>query len=189
MFESGNFKENSVYNVAEQFTKSSMAGLEALKTVINASFDGVGKLAALNLHTARAVAARNAENFNALCEVRDLAGLKALQHPMAVSALSQSVAYSRRTYQICSETSNSMVSVFGGQLSQVSGGVVSAIDRGRKNAPPVFDFAVSSGKMLLAMARTAYANAGQLALPAAKGAPVTEITASKPVAKLLKKTA
>lgn len=43
--------------------------------------------------------------------------------------------------------------------------------------------------MLLAMARTAYANAGQLALPAAKGAPVTEITASKPVAKLLKKTA
>ncbi|HRF71904.1 MAG TPA: phasin family protein [Accumulibacter sp.] len=174
-----------MYNVAEQFTKSSMAGLETLKTAINASFDGVGKLAALNLHTARAVAARNAENFKSLSAVRDLAGLKALQQPMAISAVSQSVAYSRRTYQICSETSNTMVGLFGSQLSQASGGLVAVVDKGRKSAPPVFDFAKASGKMLMAMARTAYANAGQLTAPVTADTPAT----AAPVARLLEKTA
>lgn len=181
MFKVRNFEENTVYNVAEQFTKSSLAGLEALKTAINVSFDGAGKLAALNLHTARAVAARNTENFKALAAVKDMAGLKALQQPLAISAVSQSVAYSRRTYQICSETSNGMTQVLGSQVSHATGGLVAAVDKRRKNAPPVLDFAKAGGKLMMAMARSTFANVGQLAAPAAATA--------APAVKLLEKQA
>jgi phasin family protein len=116
VFRFRNFKESIVYNVAEQFTSKSQVGLEAWKSVVNASLDGMGKLAALNLHTARAVAKQGAENFKALSEVRDMAGLKALQQPMAVAAVSQSVAYSRRAYHISNESSSAVVQVLGGQL-------------------------------------------------------------------------
>ncbi|WP_313950191.1 phasin family protein [Accumulibacter sp.] len=172
-----------MYNLAEQFTKTNMAGLEALKSVVNASFDGMGKLAALNLHTARAVAARNAESFKALAGVKDLAGLKALQHPMAISAVSQSVAYSRRAYQICNESSSAVTQVFGSQLSQAGRGAVGALAEGKKKASPVLDLATGSGKMLMAMARSAYANVGQLTAPVTEKAPTTAVTVGKPVKK------
>lgn len=178
-----------MYNLAEQFTKTNMAALEALKSAVNASFDGAGKLAALNLHTARAVAARNADNFKALSGVKDLAGLKALQQPMAVSAVSQSVAYSRRAYQICSESQRAVTNVFGSSLSQASRGAVGALAEGKKKASPVVDLAVGSSKMLLAMARVAYANAGRLAMPVTEASSEGAVSGDKPAVKLIKKTA
>lgn len=177
-----NFKESIVYNVAEQFTSRSKAGLDVWKSVVNASFDGVGKLAALNLHTARAVAKQGAENVKALSDVRDMAGLKALQQPMAVAAVSQSVAFSRRAYHISNETSSAVVQVLGSQLSQAGRGAVGALQEAKKNTPPGVDFAVSSGKQMVTTVTSMLANLAQFTKPA------TEVSA-KPAAKMIAKTA
>ncbi|NMQ27249.1 phasin family protein [Candidatus Accumulibacter phosphatis] len=177
-----NFKESTVYNVAEQFTSKSQVGLEAWKSVVNASLDGMGKLAALNLHTARAVAKQGAENFKALSEVRDMDGLKALQQPMAVAAVSQSVAFSRRAYHISNETSSAVVQVLGGQLSQAGRGAVGFLQEAKKNTPPGVDFAVSSGKAMLSTVNSMLANLAQIAKPA------TEVSA-EPAVKMIAKTA
>lgn len=176
------FKESTVYNVAQQFTTKSKAGLDAWKSVVNASFDGIGKLAALNLHTARAVAKQGAENFKALSDVRDMEGLKALQKPMAIAAVSQSVAFSRRAYHISNESSSAVVQVLGSQLSQAGRGAVGAFQEAKKNTPPGLDFAVSSGKALLSSATSMFANLTQVAKPA------TEVSA-KPAVKMIAKTA
>ena len=182
VFRFRNFKESIVYNVAEQFTSKSQVGLEAWKSVVNASLDGMGKLAALNLHTARAVAKQGAENFKALSEVRDMAGLKALQQPMAVAAVSQSVAYSRRAYHISNESSSAVVQVLGGQLSQAGRGAVGVLQEARKNTPPGVDLAVSSGKAMLSTVNSMLANLAQIAKPA------TEASA-EPAVKMIAKTA
>jgi phasin family protein len=171
-----------VFNVAEQFTSKSQVGLEAWKSVVNASFDGMGKLAALNLHTARAVAKQGAENFKALSEVRDMAGLKALQKPMAIAAVSQSVAFSRRAYHISNESSSAVVQILGSQLSQAGRGVVGVLQEAKKNTPPGVDFAVSSGKTMLSSVASMLANLAQFTKPA------SEVSA-EPVVKLIAKTA
>ena len=171
-----------MYNVAEQFTSKSQVGLEAWKSVVNASFDGMGKLAALNLHTARAVAKQGAENFKALSEVRDMAGLKALQKPMAIAAVSQSVAYSRRAYHISNEASSAVVEVLGGQLSQAGRGAVGVLQEAKKNTPPGVDFAVSSGKAMVTSLTSMLANLAQFTKP------VTAVTA-EPAVKMIAKAA
>ncbi len=169
-----------MYKLTEQFTSKSQVGLEAWKSVVNASFDGMGKLAALNLHTARAVAKQGAENFKALSEVRDVAGLKALQKPMAIAAVSQSVAYSRRVYHISNDSSSAVVQVMGSQLSQAGRGAVGVLQAAKENAPPGVTFAMSSGK---AMVSSLTSMLGKLSQIAKAPAPVSATPAVKMIAK------
>jgi len=171
-----------VYKVTEQFTSKSQVALEAWKSVVNASFDGMGKLAALNLHTARAVAKQGAENFKALSEVRDMAGLKALQKPMAIAAVSQSVAFSRRAYHISNESSSAVVQVLGSQLSQAGRGAVGVLQEAKKHTPPGVTFAVSSGKAMVSSLTSALGKMGQIAKPAAA-------VSATPAVKMIAKTA
>lgn len=171
-----------MYNLAEQFTNTGKGGLEAWKSLVNASFDGMGKLAALNLHTARAVTKQGAENFKALSDVRDMASLKALQKPMAIAAVSQSVAYSRRAYHISNESSSALVEVLGSQLSKAGRGAVGVVQQAKKNAPPALGFAVSTGKELLS---TLTSTLGHLT----QGSKQVSADSAKPAVKLLEKTA
>ncbi|MEF8767602.1 MAG: phasin family protein [Candidatus Accumulibacter phosphatis] len=138
-----------MYNPIEKFT--SVAGLEALRTVVNTSLDCVGQLAALNLQTARAVAERTSENLRALTAVRDLPDLLALRQPMAMAAVDQSMSYSRRAYEICSESSNALLQVFDSQVNGLSGGLMAALDKGWKTVSPVFDSTLATAKSLLSM--------------------------------------
>lgn len=171
-----------MYKLAEQFATRSKAGLEVWKSVVNATFDGAGKLAALNLHSARAVAKQGAENLKALSDVRDLAALKTLQQPMAIAAVSQSVAYARRFYHISNDSSAAMVEVFGRQLSQAGRGAVDVIQEAKKNAPPALGFAVSTGKTLIATSTSMLGNLTRVATQA--GQP-----SAQPAAKMLAKPA
>jgi phasin family protein len=79
--------------------------------ILCTSLDGVSRLAGLSVQTARAFAGRGARNLAALSEVRDLHGLAAVQTPMVLAAVDQSLAYSRRAYEICSESSLALVKV------------------------------------------------------------------------------
>lgn len=136
-----------MYNPIEKFT--SVTTFDALMTVVNTALDGVGQLAALNLQTARAVAERGHENLNALSAVRDLSGLLALRQPIAMAAVEQSIAYSRRVYEIWNESSNVFVNVYEGQVGGLGRGLVKTLAKGRQNLSPVVDFAVGTVKSLL----------------------------------------
>ncbi len=139
-----------MYNPIEKFT--SAATFDALMTAVNTALDGIGQLAALNLQTARAVAERGHENLNALAEVRDLSGLLALRQPMAMAAVEQSIAYSRRVYEIYNESSNAFVDVYEGQVGGLGRGLVETLAKSRQKLSPVVDFAVGTAKSLLSKA-------------------------------------
>lgn len=141
-------------NVTENFAGASELGLEAFTTMINVSLDGVSQLAALNLQTARAFVKSGAENIKALSAVRDVHDLTALQQPVMAMAVEQSMVYSRRAYEICSESSTAMVRVFEGQVSEIGDGVTSLFEQSRRNTPsmfaPVADFVANVAKSALA---------------------------------------
>ncbi len=141
-------------NVTEKFAGARELGLETFTTMMNASLDGISQLAALNLQTARAFVKNGAENIKALSSVRDMHDSAALQQPVMTMAVEQSLVYSRRAHEICSESSNAMVRVFEGQVSEVGGGVASLSEQGRRNAlpvfAPVFDLVADAAKSALA---------------------------------------
>ena len=103
-------------------------------------------------------------------------------YKMAVAAVSQSVAFSRRACHISNETSSAVVQVLGGQLSQAGRGAVGFLQEAKKNTPPGVDFAVSSGKAMLSTVNSMLANLAQIAKPA------TEVSA-EPAVKMIAKTA
>ena len=139
-----------MYNPIEKFTSATT--FDALMTVVNTALDCVGQLAALNLQTARAIAERGHENLNTLSSVRDLSDLLALRQPMAMAAVEQSIAYSRRVYEICNESSNVFANVYEGQVGGLGRGLVETLAKGRQNLSPVVDFAVGTAKSLLSKA-------------------------------------
>lgn len=155
--------------LTEKLTSAGQTGLNDLKTIVNTSLDGLGRLATLNVETARAFAERSAENFAALANVRDLQGLVAVQKPAIIAAAEQSLAYSRRIYEIYSESSGTVAQIVEGQFGGVGRDLVAGIDNRWKSISPTCQSAVASVKSLLA-------TAGQFVRPATE-APATVIPA------------
>lgn len=106
-----------MFNFPERFTSADTLALETLRIVLCTSLDGVSRLAGLSVQTARAFAGRGARNLAVLSEVRDLHGLAAVQTPMVMAAVEQSLAYSRRAYEICGESSNALGKVLDTQAT------------------------------------------------------------------------
>ncbi|MCU0811426.1 MAG: phasin family protein, partial [Thiobacillaceae bacterium] len=123
--------EDPMFSFPERPTSAERVGLEALRTILSTSLDGVGRLTGLSVQTARTFAARAARNLNALSDARDLQGLAAVQTPMVMTAVDQSLAYSRRAFEICSESSNALLKVLEGQLGDFAGGLTAVLGRGR----------------------------------------------------------
>lgn len=171
-----------MFKLAEKFISANRTGLEAFRTIVNTSLDGIGQLATLNLQTARAFVESGAGNLAALSEVRDLEGLMALRQPAATAAAEQSFAYSRRAYEIYSESSSKIVQVFDQQLAGIGGGLAEAVQKGGRSVSPAVDFAVSTARSLMAMASRTCASARQ---------PVADVavTGGAQTVKLIEKTA
>ena len=132
-------REDPMFSFPERCISAERVGLDALRTVLSISLDGVGRLAGLSVQTARAFAARGARNLAALSEARDLRGLAAVQTPLVMTAVDQSLAYSRRAFEICRESSNALLKVLEGQLGDFAGGLTVAPDKGRQGVAPVVD--------------------------------------------------
>lgn len=138
--------------LTEKLTSASQTGLNDLRTIVNTSLDGIGQLAALNVETARAFAERNAENLAALAQARDLQGLLAVQKPAIIAAAEQSLAYSRRIYQIYSESSTTVTQIVEGQFGGIGRGLVTGLDQRWKAVSPNLQSAVANVKSLFAKA-------------------------------------
>lgn len=148
-------------NLLEKSNRANRSALEAVKTIVNASLEGIGELTALNLQTLRAITERSVENLGTLSEVRDLQGLVAMHKPLAVSAVEESIAYSRRVYEVCSESSTTVLRVVEGQIGELGGAWVAVFEKTRKQVPPVVKLVVAGAKSLLSMASQATDQVGR----------------------------
>lgn len=154
-----------MFKLTEKIANTSNTSVEAIKGVANASLDGIGQLATLNLQTARGAIENNVEAINALLAVRDLEGLKAMRMPVANAALEQSMAYYRRIYEIYNESANAVVQIVEGQINVAKGDISSAVNTLWEQRPASFDSAVDGVKSL---ARSIFDKWQQVAIPAVK---------------------
>ncbi len=151
--------------LTEQMTNSANTGVEAIKGIANASFDGIGQLTVLNLQTARSAIESNAETIAALFAVRSIDDFKALQMPVANAALEQSLNYHRRAYEIYNESASAVVQIVEGQVNVAKGEIVSTVSQVWQKRPATFDSTAESVKSLV---RSIFDKWQQVAVPAVK---------------------
>lgn len=155
-------------NIAEKIANAGTTNVETLKGIANASFDGIGQWASLNVQTARAAIESNVETFNALMEVRNLDGFRALQKPVTDAALEQSMAYYRRAYEIYTESSNAIVQIVESQFNETKSEVSTTLNKLWEQRPAAFDGVTEGCKSLLTLAQSIFGQWQQLAVPAVK---------------------
>lgn len=141
----------------EDVVAAGKAGSETLMAVVNTTFAGVERLAALNLNTARNVLEIGAKNAKSALAVKDPKELVSLQASLAQPTLEGVISYGRSVYEIIGDTSGELVKMFDAQLADLNKSVTSAIDKASKSAPAGTEAAFGAVKQALAAANSAYA--------------------------------
>lgn len=145
-----------MYNVSKQLTSANKAGVETFVTMANATFAGAERLAALNLNAARTFLEDSAVNTRALLAVKDVQALVSLQKSLAQPHSEKATAYSRRVYEIATQTQEALSQVVEGQVSELNKSANLALDKAIKTAPVGSDLAVNAIRSALSAANSAY---------------------------------
>ena len=145
-----------MYNVAEQISTTNKAGVDTFMTLASATFAGAERLAALNLNAARNFIENGSANTRALLAVKDVEALVTLQKSLAQPDAEKAATYTRRVYEIATQTQEELSKVVEGQFSEINKNVASVLDKAAKNAPAGSDVAVAAVKSAIAAANSAY---------------------------------
>ena len=145
-----------MYNLPEQLSSASKAGVETLVNMANTAFGGAERLAALNLNAARTLMEDGATRTRVLCGVEDLQGLVSLQSNLAQPGLEKAAVYSRSVYQIAADTQEALSDVVEGQVSEFSRSASEALDSAVKTAPGGSDLAFNAIRSSISAANSAY---------------------------------
>jgi phasin family protein len=149
-------QETTMYKVSEQISKTNKAGVETFMTIANTTFAGAERLAALNLNAARNFIEDSAANTRALLAVKDLEALVSLQKSLAQPDSGKATDYTRRVYEIATQTQEALSQVVEAQVSELNKNLGLALDEAVKTAPAGSDLAVNALRSAISAANSAY---------------------------------
>jgi phasin family protein len=145
-----------MYVTPEQVSASGKAGVESLVGLANAQFAAYERLWALNLSITKTVFEDSINYTRAVMGAKDVQEVVNLSAAAAQPALEKAMAYSRKVYEVSSQTQGEMTKVFEAQAAEINRNMTSMLDKLAKNAPAGSDVAVAAVKSCLAAANTAY---------------------------------
>jgi len=145
-----------MYNVSEQLANTHKAGVETFMTIANATFAGAERLAALNLNAARTIMEDSAAKTRALLAVKDVEALVSLQKSLAHPDSESLSTYSRRVYEIASQTQEALSLLADIQISELNKNLGLALDKAVETAPAGSDVAVNALRSAISAANSAY---------------------------------
>ncbi len=118
-----------MHQVSQQFSSANKAGVDVFETFAGAAFAGIERLAALNLNTARTLLEQGAANSRALLAAKDAEALLAVQTRLAQADSRKAAEYSRRVYEIASQTRDSVSKLVGSQVLELNQSFGEALDQ------------------------------------------------------------
>lgn len=145
-----------MYTVSEQISSSNKAGVASFVTLANATFAGAERLAALNLNAARNFIEDSAASTRALLAVKDVEALVSLQKSMAQPDTEKAADYTRRVYEIATQTQEALSHVVEAQVAELNKNLGLALDEAVKTAPAGSDLAVNALRSAISAANSAY---------------------------------
>lgn len=167
--------------VSEQISSTNKAGVETFMTIANATFAGAERLAALNLNAARSFIEDSASNTRALLAVKDVEALVSLQKSLAQPDAEKATEYSRRVYEIATQTQEALTQLVEAQLSELNKNLNLALDEAVKTAPAGSDLAVNALRSAISAANSAYDSMSKAAKQATEIAEANLAAASSAV--------
>lgn len=147
----------------EQLLAAHKANVETFFGLTTKAFEGLEKLAELNLQVARATLAEVAETTQAALSVKDAQELIALQTSLMQPAAEKAAAYGRHLYDIAVGTNAEVGKVAEATIAETQKQVLSVVDNAVKNAPAGTENAVALVKSAVAAANNAYESVNKAA--------------------------
>ncbi|HMS78228.1 MAG TPA: TIGR01841 family phasin [Burkholderiaceae bacterium] len=145
-----------MYTTPDQLVAAHKAALESFQAVAAKSFEGLEKLAELNLAATKSTLEETAEQFKALLEVKDVKALADFAAGSAQPAADKVTAYSKHVYEITSDTGSEIAKLIEKQFAEGNRQLHAAIDALAKNAPAGSEGVVTFMKSAVSAANTAY---------------------------------
>ena len=120
------------------------AGIGSVSFLAKATFDGVERLAALNLSAGRSFVEASFANLSALAGTTDIKSFVAKQQELATPALEQGVAYGRNVIAIATETKDVIAKQVEAQVAEANLQVAEMVEKALAAAPAGSEVAVAA---------------------------------------------
>ena len=145
----------------------------------NTAFDGVERLAALNLTASRSIVETAAANFSALLGAKDVESFVSLQKELAKPSIEKSVEYSRNVIAIAGEAKEKIAKEVEVHVAETNAKVAGMVEKALASAPVGSEVAVAAVKTAIKTANDAYEGVNKAAKHAAEVAEASVTAAAK----------
>lgn len=160
----------------QDFAKSSFASNLFFATT---TFDGVERMALLNLAAARSVFETAMSNMTALLGTKDVQSFVALQKELATPSIEKGVEYSRNVIAIAGETKDKIAKEVEAKVAETNAQVSGLVEKALASAPAGSEVAVAAVKTAIKSANDAIEGMNKAAKQAADVAEASVTAATK----------
>ncbi len=154
-----------MFTKPEDFAKS---GINFTLFFTNTAFDGIERLALLNLAAARSVFETAMSNFTTLLGAKDVQSFVNLQKELATPSIEKGLEYSRNVISIAAETKDKIAKEVETKVAETNATVSGLVEKALASAPAGSEVAVAAVKTAIKSANEAYEGLNKAAKQAAE---------------------
>jgi phasin family protein len=154
-----------MFTKPEDFAKS---GFNFALFFANTTFDGIERLALLNLAATRSVFEATLSNVTTLLGAKDVQSLVTIQKDLAAPSLEKGMEYSRNVIAIASETKDKIAKEVESHVAETNAKVSGLVEKALESAPAGSEVAVAAVKTAIKTANEAYEGLNKAAKQAAE---------------------
>ncbi len=147
----------------EQFMSIGKTSFDAYVAMSTKAFEGLQKLAELNVSTLQAAAAESTATMQKLATVKDPQALIAFAQSQAQPNTDKLVAYGRAVYDIVAASGAELSKAAEAQVEKAKVDTAAFIDTVTQNAPPGSESAMAAWKSAMTAGNSAYENFNKVA--------------------------
>lgn len=133
----------------EQLAAAQKANTEVLMAVMRTGFEGVQRIADLNMAATRELFDTTIANANTLMSAKDINDAARINQNLAQPNVERMVDYSRRLYELMAQMQKEMTGIIESQYSQFAKSAAGAIDKTKASAPVGGDVFAAAMKSML----------------------------------------
>ena len=154
-----------MFTKPEDFAKS---GVNFALFFANTTFDGIERLALLNLAAARSVFEASLSNLTTLLGAKDVQSFVAIQKELASPSIEKGMEYSRNVISIAAETKDKIAKEVETHVAETNAKVSGLVEKALASAPAGSEVAVAAVKTAIKSANEAYEGLNKAAKQAAE---------------------
>ena len=144
------------------------SGINSALFFANTTFDGIERLALLNLAAARSVFEGAMSNVTALLGAKDVQAFVSLQKELATPSIEKGMEYSRNVIAIAGETKDKLAKEVEAKVAENAATVSGLVEKALASAPAGSEVAVAAVKTAIKSANEAYEGLNKAAKQAAE---------------------